>query len=78
MQPIGSRVRYRSGKRTCTGTVVAHYPGHGERHRDPETGRMYTTPDHIGVRVDAPLPSWWSYQGTDRFAPEARECEVLS
>jgi hypothetical protein len=81
MPPIGARVRYqcpRDPERTCTGTVVKHYPGYGEKHRDAETGEIYTSPDHVAIQVDKPLPPWWGYIGTDRFAPEASECEVLS
>lgn len=74
---IGKRVTYRraDGARTCTGTVMAHYRG-GDKHTDPETGARYTTPDHVGIKVDAPLPTWWPYGGTDRFAPAIDEVTI--
>lgn len=74
---IGDRVTYLgSGHRwtPCNGTVVAIYPG-GERHRDPETGEIYVTETHIGVKVDQPLPDWWPYVGKDRFAPAISELQ---
>ena len=80
MPSIGTRVSYRrkaSGyltERTCTGTVVAQYRG-GVKYRDPETGEEYTTPDAVAVKVDAPLPSWWPYPNTDRFAPDVAELQ---
>lgn len=83
LPPLGTRVIYKRKPtrhlpaRTCTGTVVAHYWG-GDKHRDPETRESYITPDHAGVKVDAPLPQWWPYIGTDRFAPEIEELEPLT
>lgn len=82
MPPIGLRVRYTSPAtdyreaRTCDGVVVAQYRG-GERLTDGETGEEYIAPDHVGMKVDQPLPSWWPYSGTDRFAPELAEIESL-
>ncbi len=73
---IGTRVKYQNERdvnRACTGTVVATYPGYRERCTDPETGETWITKDHVGVRVDKPLPSWWAYIGTDRFAPSVDE-----
>ncbi len=78
LPPIGTRVTYRRKAtahltaRTCTGTVVAHYKG-GDKHTDEETGEEWTTPDHAAIQVDSPLPEWWPYLGTDRFAPPIAE-----
>lgn len=80
LPPIGSRVVYTRkatgylSPATCRGEVVAHYRG-GDRHNDPETGEDYVTPDHVGIRVDKPLPAWWPYIGSDRFAPSIDEIE---
>lgn len=60
--------------RQCVGTVVSHYPG-GDKCRDDETGEEWTRPHHVGVKVDAPLPEWWPYNGTDRFAPSIDDLE---
>lgn len=80
MPAIGTRVKFRHeskwcGVRECTGTVMAQYRG-GERCRDHETGEWYTTPDHVGVKVDE-IPKWWPYPGKDRFAPDISELEPL-
>lgn len=82
MPPIGSRVRYSRkvtrhlGPRTCDGVVMAHYPGHGERHTDPETGEEYVNEDHVAVKPDT-KPEWWPYGTADRFAPAISELEPL-
>ena len=74
---IGSRVKYRATvadrMHECTGVVVAHYPGYGERCRNEETGETWIRPDHAAVKVDQPLPKWWPYPDTDRFAPDIAE-----
>lgn len=73
MPEIGSRVAYHSTvagqQRDCTGVVVAHYPGYGEKCRDSETGETWVQPDFVMVQVDF-IPSWWPYPESDRFAPE--------
>ena len=82
MPSIGTRVSYSRKttgcltERTCIGTVVAQYPG-GWKNEDPETGETWITPDAVGVKVDAPLPEWWPYNGTDRFAPDVAELETI-
>lgn len=76
MPKIGTRVAYRSSVagrvRECSGVVVAHYPGYGEKCRDEETGETWISPDHAGVKVDV-IPEWWPYPDTDRFAPDIAE-----
>jgi hypothetical protein len=69
---IGTAVEYRKGSRHCSGVVVAIYPG-GEEHEDEETGERWVSETHIAIKVDAPLPAWWPYLGTDRFAPPISE-----
>lgn len=82
MPSIGTRVRYERKKtdylteRSCTGTVVAQYRG-GYKNRNEETGEEWITPDAVAVKVDAPLPAWWPYNSTDRFAPDVSELEVV-
>jgi hypothetical protein len=82
MPSIGTRVRYERKKtaylteRSCTGTVVAQYRG-GYPCYNEETGEKWLTPDSVAVKVDAPLPAWWPYNGTDRFAPDVSEIEVV-
>lgn len=80
MPAIGSRVKYKATVcervRCCAGIVVAHYPRHGEICHDFETGEDYVSPDHVGVRVDKPLPDWWAYPDTDRFAPDITDLEI--
>jgi hypothetical protein len=80
---IGERVRYHSVSewwdRTCTGTVTKHYPGYeGDSLRTipvgaPEWNEHWSA----AVKVDAPLPEWWAYPGTDQFAPSIKELEPL-
>ena len=76
MPKIGTIVSYRSVVcgmvRECSGVVVAHYPGYGEKCRDDETGETWISPDHVGVKVDS-IPEWWPYTYTDRFAPDIAE-----
>ncbi len=82
MPSIGTRVRYERKKtaylteRSCVGTVVAQYRGGYPCHNE-ETGERWVTPDAVAVKVDAPLPAWWPYNGTDRFAPDVDELEVV-
>ena len=72
---IGDRIRYREGRRQCHGVIYAIYPS--DRYRDADTGEMAETPEHIGVQVDKPLPRWWNWSDTDRFAPESMYCRRL-
>ncbi len=83
LPPIGSRVRYTRipstylmEPRSCLGVVTKHYIG-GEKGWDEETQTHYTCPDHVAIRVDKPLPDWWPYIGTDLFAPDVAEVEVV-
>lgn len=74
----GDRVRYqRDDKpdRTCTGTVQAIYDGYTERWSD---GELIDVPTHVVVEVDGPLPWWWPYQDSNRFAPTEQEVEFLA
>lgn len=79
MPAIGTKVHYRASVagrvRECSGVVVAHYPGHGEKCRDPETGEMYVLPDHVAIKVDS-IPAWWPYTDTDQFAPDIAELKA--
>ena len=87
LPPIGSRVVYNRAvsehlePRTCTGTVVAHYPSDG-RHWDPNEFCWYTSCDRASVKVDT-IPDWWPYRNrdgkpnTDLFAPDVAELEVV-
>lgn len=76
---IGDRVTYTPPadchrKTSCTGTVRAiyrEYEWDEDRQRD---GRLLPEREwSVGVEVDAPLPSWWAYDGTNRFAPAVKE-----
>lgn len=77
---IGERVRYTRAHvlpaRTCAGTVVAQFRGGFEWVDDEGVSRI--TPDAVCVRVDEPLPEWWPYDGTNRFAPDVAEVEPLN
>lgn len=82
---IGTRVRYRSARlagRECVGTVRRLYPGdrcvddnpdiiRPVRVGDPEWAEYWSA----SVEVDEPLPDWWQYAGTSRFAPSIAELE---
>lgn len=82
---VGQRVRYQSERRperTCMGTVRRLYPGdrtlddEGEtieavRVGDPEWAEYWSA----AVEVDEPLPDWWQYAGTNKFAPAISELE---
>ena len=82
MPPIGTRVKYERKetayltKRSCTGTVVKQYRG-GYKNHNEETGEEWITPDAAVVKVDAPLPAWWPYNGTDLFVPDVDEIEAV-
>lgn len=78
MIPINSRVFFRRKNRACTGTVVAHYPSYGEVCTDEETGEEYVVEDFVGVLVDEPLPAWWGYINTNRFAPSVNDVLPLN
>jgi len=54
---------------------MAHYPG--RTWRDDDSGEVIHRPAHVGIKVDAPLPPWWPYVGTDRFAPSVEEVCVV-
>lgn len=79
MPKIGARVAYKStlcGEvRECTGVVVAQYPGYGEKHCNEETGEIWISADHVGVKVDQ-LPKWWGRPG-DRFAPDIADLKLI-
>lgn len=74
---VGERVRYEIdeeylGHRVCTGTVTCIYEGLDENgyipfEREPERWSA-------GVAVDAPLPDWWPYPGSNKFAPSI--CDI--
>jgi hypothetical protein len=88
---IGARVRYqseRSPERVCFGTVRRIYPGDrwigDNEEEDDEEGRIVAV--RVGedgwaeywsaaVEVDEPLPEWWQYSGTNRFAPAISELQ---
>jgi hypothetical protein len=78
---IGERVRYHSVSeywdRECFGTVRKHYPGYygdslGQR---PIGSKDWGEHWSASVEVDEPLPDWWQYPGTNRFAPSIAELE---
>jgi methyl coenzyme M reductase gamma subunit len=74
---IGTRVNYHSSHdrgRKCSGIVMAHYLE--RKWRDEDTGEIIHRPHHVGIKVDAPLPSWWPYPDTDRFAPSILEVSL--
>lgn len=77
---IGTRVQLKPSHRfgAVTGVVMAIYPTHDD-HWNEDTDVITNGPLrpesqwHVGVKVDKPLPSTWSYPDTDRFAPEVSE-----
>ena len=84
---IGERVRYRSSyqrpweeaPRELLGTVRKLYPGYeGDSLRPMAIGSPgWAEHWSASVEVDAPLPAWWSYQGTNLFAPSISELESV-
>lgn len=79
---IGARVRYTRAQRehltearTCDGVAVGHFRG-GYEWLDEE-GVSRIMPDAVCVQADEPLPAWWPYNGTNRFAPEITEIESI-
>lgn len=78
---IGDRVTYTPPanchrKTPCTGTVRAIYREY-ECEDERCTGRLLPEREwSVCVEVDAPLPSWWDYVGTNRFAPQVKELSM--
>lgn len=74
---IGSRVHYRGvldwgyGTRIeeCNGVVVAHYAAYD----DTDLHVLPQSEWNVAVEVDEPLPDWWNWPGTRRFAPAVAE-----
>lgn len=90
---IGERVRFRSARlrpapdkdRECLGTVRKLYPGDRCDEDDPDIIRPVAVGDPdweaywcASVEVDDPLPEWWCYSGTNRFAPSLNELEPIT
>ena len=76
----GDRVRYtRADKpeRTCLGTIVKILPGFTERYQDAPRD-LYTVEDCAIVEVMNPVPDWWAYPDSLRFAPDLSELRVQS
>jgi len=78
---IGERVRYEHddeflGHRACIGTVRKIYPGLTESgfvtfKDDPDSWAA-------GIEVDDPLPGWWPYPNTNRFAPSVTDLTPIA
>ena len=80
---IGERVRYRSRTewwdRECSGTVRKIYEGYyGNGRACPVGARSWTEHWSAGVEVDSPLPEWWPYPNTNRFAPAISNLTALA
>lgn len=81
---VGERVRYRKETewwtRECTGTVRKLYPGYyGESLRVRDVGsRDWADHWSASVEVDEPLPDWWPYARSNRFAPAIGDLAPLS
>jgi len=74
---IGSRVKYNGPlAANLIGTVVKQFPG-GDRCYDPEEMDYYISPHSVSIKVDC-IPENWPYPGTDQFAPDISEIELLN
>ena len=78
MPEIGERVRYTAAiaKHQCSGIVVRQYPARTWLDNDDDEV-VRVSEACASVKVDAPLPAWWPYPDTDRFAPQISELEAL-
>lgn len=72
--------------RECTGAVRRVYPGSRCVDPDDEDSAIVDVPVgapgwteswQVSMEVDEPLPAWWQYAGTNRFAPNIAELEPL-
>jgi hypothetical protein len=83
MPKIGDRVKYRHqtefNTRECTGTVVRLWHSYAYNYFDEELGERVhgKSRNSASVQVDKPLPKWWPYPGTDRFAPDIEYLELV-
>ena len=76
---IGDRVRYTRNdrpERTCVGTVVKILPGFTERYQEYPHD-LYTVEDCAIVEIRNPVPDWWAYPNSMRFAPDVSELERI-